>query len=48
VKTMKLTVQYDGTNYVGWQRQPSGLSIQGLIEDALLPIESGAVTVHGA
>jgi tRNA pseudouridine38-40 synthase len=49
MRTVKLTIQYDGTNYVGWQRQPSGLSIQGLIEDALAPIEGGtAVTVHGA
>jgi tRNA pseudouridine38-40 synthase len=45
---LKLTIQYDGTNYVGWQRQPEGLSIQGLIEDALAPIEGRAVTVHGA
>ena len=35
MRTLKLTIQYDGTNYVGWQRQPSGVSIQGLIEDAL-------------
>jgi tRNA pseudouridine38-40 synthase len=48
VKTLKLTLQYDGTNYVGWQRQPVGQSIQGLLEDALVPIEGGAVTVHGA
>jgi tRNA pseudouridine38-40 synthase len=48
VKTLKLTLQYDGTNYVGWQRQPMGQSIQGLLEDALAPIEGRAVTVHGA
>jgi tRNA pseudouridine38-40 synthase len=48
MRTLKLTVQYDGTNYVGWQRQPAGASIQGLLEDALAPIEGGAVTVHGA
>jgi tRNA pseudouridine38-40 synthase len=48
VKTLKLTLQYDGTNYVGWQRQPMGQSIQALLEDALAPIEGSAVTVHGA
>jgi tRNA pseudouridine38-40 synthase len=48
VRNLKLTLQYDGTNYVGWQRQASGASIQGLIEDALAPIEGGPVTVHGA
>lgn len=44
----KLTLEYDGTDFVGWQRQASGVSIQGLLEDALRPIEGGAVIVHGA
>lgn len=48
VRVFKLTLQYDGTDYVGWQRQATGTSIQGLIEDALRPIEGGDVTVHGA
>jgi tRNA pseudouridine38-40 synthase len=48
MRTLKLILQYDGSNYVGWQRQPAGQSVQGLLEDALLPIESRAVTVHGA
>ena len=47
-RVLKLTLQYDGGDYVGWQRQPSGTSIQGLIEDALQPIEGAPVTVHGA
>ena len=48
MRTLKLTIQYDGTSYVGWQRQPAGASIQGLLEDALAPIEGRHVTVHGA
>lgn len=48
MRTIKLTLQYDGTDYVGWQRQPNGTSIQALIEDALQPIEGRPVTVHGA
>jgi tRNA pseudouridine38-40 synthase len=47
-RTIKLTLQYDGTSYVGWQRQAEGVSIQGLLEDALKPIEGAPVTVHGA
>jgi tRNA pseudouridine38-40 synthase len=47
-RTLKFTIQYDGTNYVGWQRQPEGTSIQALLEDALAPIEGRPVTVHGA
>jgi len=48
MRTIKLTVAYDGTGYVGWQRQASGESIQGLLEDALSKIDGRAVTVHGA
>jgi tRNA pseudouridine38-40 synthase len=47
-RNLKLTLQYDGTDYVGWQRQASGTSIQGLLEDALRPIEGRDVAVHGA
>src|SRR3954469_21545832 len=46
--SFKLTLTYDGTNYVGWQRQASGKSVQGLIEDALAELEDRPVTVHGA
>jgi tRNA pseudouridine38-40 synthase len=48
MRTIKLTLQYDGTDYVGWQRQENGASIQGVLEDALGPFEGAAVTVHGA
>ncbi len=48
MRTLKLTVQYDGTDYVGWQRQDSGISIQGVLEEALEKIEGRHVTVHGA
>jgi tRNA pseudouridine38-40 synthase len=48
VRTIKLIVAYDGTGYVGWQRQASGESIQGLLEDALSTVDNRRVTVHGA
>lgn len=47
-RTLKLTLCYDGTAYVGWQRQPNGVSIQALIEDCLARIEGAPVTVIGA
>ncbi|MGE5359939.1 MAG: tRNA pseudouridine(38-40) synthase TruA [Bacteroidales bacterium] len=47
-RTLKLTLAYDGTAFVGWQRQASGTSIQGLLEDGLARIEGGPVTVIGA
>ena len=48
VRTLKLTVSYDGTRFVGWQRQAEGVSIQGLLEDALARFEGAPVAVHGA
>jgi tRNA pseudouridine38-40 synthase len=48
VRTLEITIAYDGTRFVGWQRQAGGESIQGLIEAALARIEGTPVTVHGA
>ena len=48
MRNLKLTLAYDGTRFVGWQRQASGESIQGLLEDALTRLEGAAVTAHGA
>jgi tRNA pseudouridine38-40 synthase len=47
-RTLKITLAYDGTRFVGWQRQTEGESIQGLLEVALARFEGSAVTVHGA
>jgi tRNA pseudouridine38-40 synthase len=48
MRTIKLTVAYDGTDFVGWQRQGKGVSVQGLIEEALSAIDGAPVTLHGA
>jgi len=48
VPTFKLTIAYDGTGFVGWQRQASGTSIQGLLEDALRELDGRHVDVAGA
>jgi len=48
MRTLKLTLAYDGTRFVGWQRQAAGESIQGLLEEALVRFEGAPVTVHGA
>jgi len=31
----RITLEYDGTNYAGWQRQKNGVSIQSVLEEAL-------------
>lgn len=54
MRALKLTLAYDGTNYVGWQRQDNGPSIQQVVEEAFVPLvtsgEPGAIspTVVGA
>lgn len=48
MRTLKLTLAYDGGPYVGWQRQATGVSIQGLLEQAFAPIEPSPVTIVGA
>lgn len=35
MRTIKLILEYDGGDYVGWQRQPNGLSVQQVMEEAL-------------
>lgn len=47
-RVLKLTVAYDGARFVGWQRQPSGESVQGLLEEALGRFEGRVVVIHGA
>jgi tRNA pseudouridine38-40 synthase len=44
----KLTLEYDGTGLVGWQRQASGLSVQEILETAVERFCGEAVRVHGA
>jgi tRNA pseudouridine38-40 synthase len=48
VTTFKITIAYDGTDLVGWQRQAAGVSIQGLLEEALRDLDQRDVTVTGA
>ena len=44
----KLTIEYDGTGLVGWQRQATGQSVQELLEHAVRLYCGGDTTVHGA
>ena len=44
----KATIEYDGTGFVGWQRQATGPSIQQSIEEAILKFCGEKIVVHGA
>lgn len=44
----RITVEYDGRPFQGWQRQHNGPSVQGALEAALKAITGEAIAVHGA
>src|SRR5688572_28088912 len=44
----KLTVEYDGGPFVGWQRQANGRSVQEAIEDAVAHLTGSRARVGGA
>lgn len=48
LKTFKLIVEYDGTDFCGWQRQKHDPTIQGTIEAVLKRMTHTAVTLHGS
>lgn len=43
-----ITVEYDGTPFVGWQRQVTGPSVQQVLEEAAAHLTGGDVLVQGA
>jgi tRNA pseudouridine38-40 synthase len=45
---IKLTIEYDGTDYCGWQAQPNGTSIQQTIEAALEKILGAKIRLNGS
>jgi tRNA pseudouridine38-40 synthase len=47
-KNFKIVIEYDGTNFVGWQRQKNGRSVQEVIENALHTVTREQMTVTGA
>ena len=44
----KILVEYDGTNFVGWQYQKNGLSIQKVLQKAIFSFAKEHVTVIGS
>ncbi|HDT13535.1 MAG TPA: tRNA pseudouridine(38-40) synthase TruA [Candidatus Aminicenantes bacterium] len=48
MKNYKIVLGYDGTDFLGWQRQPGGRTVQGALEEALRGITGKRTVVHGA
>ncbi|NMC57215.1 MAG: tRNA pseudouridine(38-40) synthase TruA [Eubacteriaceae bacterium] len=48
MRNIQLIIEYDGSNYCGWQRQNNGISIQQKIEEALEIISGEKLSITGA
>lgn len=48
MKNVKLTIEYDGTNFSGWQKQHNGRTVQEEIEKALAKIVKKEVKIYGS
>ncbi len=48
MRNIKLTIEYDGTNYVGWQKQINGIGIQTKIEEAIFNTTNERVNLTGS
>jgi tRNA pseudouridine38-40 synthase len=44
----RMTVEYDGTAYVGWQMQENGHSVQAALQNCILSLTGETVTIRGA
>lgn len=44
----RITIEYDGTPFVGWQRQAAGLSVQGVLEQAIAKFSGESPSVRAA
>lgn len=47
-RNIKLTIEYDGTDFVGWQRQPNGRSVQQVLEEGVHQVTQEKVNLVGA
>ena len=48
MRNIKVTIEYDGTNYHGWQIQPNAITVQAALQDALTKITKTQTLIIGA
>lgn len=48
MRNIKIIIEYDGTNYLGWQKQPQGPTVQVEIEKALKNMTGESISILGS
>lgn len=48
MRNIKLTIEYDGKDFNGWQKQPNKLNIQGTIEQAIEQVTKETVELNAS
>ncbi|SCG84070.1 tRNA pseudouridine synthase A [Proteiniborus sp. DW1] len=48
MRNIKLIIEYDGTNYFGWQKQPNQATIQETLEDSIKKVTKEDVNIIGS
>ena len=48
LRNIKLTIEYDGTNYCGWQIQKNAKSVQEVLTETIAKITGHKITLYGA
>ena len=48
MRNIKLTIEYDGKEFNGWQKQPNKLNIQGTIEQAIKTITGEEIELNAS
>ena len=48
MRRIRLIVSYDGTNYCGWQKQPNGITIEEVLNNAISKLTGEEIEITGA
>lgn len=48
MRNIKILVEYDGTDFHGWQRQKTDITVQGVLENALSEMTQETIVLHGS
>ncbi|MBU4484547.1 tRNA pseudouridine(38-40) synthase TruA, partial [bacterium] len=48
MRNIKLTIEYDGTNYCGWQVQPNGITVQEVLKKTIMRVLQEKIVLIGA